>query len=203
MPRGKTDHPTNYYTHSSLLRPLVVSGTYSIPKGNMTVNPPRWNTWYEEDFRSWIDGQFEHQVAFITNDAIARFGYQYLTYYPCIAVYGLHEYWASEWLLLIQQYVISGGNLFIAALEFGLGSIRLQDNGDTMVYYRNVLHDPSFTNSRGGATDRALTPDLDMHNLDRFFGSSFRLERIFQLELPLFYILRYSRGWREETCSRL
>jgi hypothetical protein len=91
----------------------------------------------------------------------------------------------------LKQYVFSGGNIFLAALEFSLGSIRythkfpgslqrMSDNGNAMEYFRSVKHDPSYTDKKGGATDRALTPDLDQHNLDSWIGTSFRIEHILE-----------------------
>lgn len=74
----------------------------------------------------------------------------------------------------------SGGKIFLAALEFSLGSLRMSDNGNAMEYFRSPKHDPSFNELKGGATDRAQTPDIDQHNLDNWIGTSFRVEHILE-----------------------
>ena len=149
-------------TQLSFRRPLVRSHSFYTPR----IVEPVWIPHEEESFRLWLEGNFS--VAYISNDALERFGLQYLEQYPLIVIVGTQEYWSNRQVELIKNYVLGGGALYLSAIEFAYGAVRLEQDGEVMRYFLDPREDPIIrTAPEEVATVRAAVSDLE-----DFFGVS-------------------------------
>jgi N,N-dimethylformamidase beta subunit-like, C-terminal/Putative Ig domain/Secretion system C-terminal sorting domain len=97
-----------------------------------------------------------------------------LSHYKLVCIFGHHEYWTNDERSQVQNYINNGGKVAIFSGNTCWWQARLENNGNTLVCYKDSTADPLY-----GIQDSLVTvnwyapPVNDPEN--KFTGVSFRI----------------------------
>ncbi|MGE5436800.1 MAG: N,N-dimethylformamidase beta subunit family domain-containing protein, partial [Syntrophothermus sp.] len=107
---------------------------------------------YESEFIKWMHNK--NQKIEIVSEYDVHSSTSLLKNYKVIFIVGHSEYWSRLERLNIQNFVAAGGKLIILSGNTCFWQVRFEDNGKTLVCYKEALDDPLRTKADSLVTVR-------------------------------------------------